>query len=235
MKEILSAIAGLIFIICVPILLLTTNSWFTANDIRLYEYDYNHYPVGIGTGLDKEEFLDVADEIITYFKSDEEYLDVELFSEREVAHMKDVKGLIQLDYKLLLASLSFIVAYIVINFALRRGSFWRVLAKRLIQGSAVTVIVLAVLGLWALIDFDSLFLCFHKVSFTNNLWQLAPGDNLVLMFPEAFFNDAALFIAAVVLGETILIAILAGVFLAVLRWKQKGESVTTQSDWTREV
>jgi len=73
------------------------------------------------------------------------------------------------------------------------------------------------------------------VSFTNNLWQLAPGDNLVLMFPEAFFNDAALFIAAVVLGETILIAILAGVFLAVLRWKQKGESVTTQSDWTREV
>ncbi len=233
MKGFLSAIAALLFVLCIPLFLITIDLWFTASNIRLYEYDYDHYPVGIGTGLEKEEFLDVADGIITYFKSDREYLDTAVFNQREIEHMKDVKGLIRLARNLMWLSMSCIVIYIAIMFALLRGAFWRVLAKRLFQGSALTVIFLAFLGLWALIDFDSLFLCFHKVSFSNNLWQLAPGDNLGIMFPEEFFRDAALFIAAVTLGEAILIAAVTGILLKVPGRKQ-GLTINVESDWTRE-
>lgn len=201
----LTAITSILFVICIPMLLLTTDLRFAANDIRLYEYGFNKYEVSAATGLDKEELLSVADQMVTYFNSDEEFLDIDIFNQRELTHLKDVKGLIQLAYRLQLASLAYIVVYVLINFALRRGAFWRDLARRLIWGSGATIAMLAVLGLWAVIDFDSLFLLFHLVSFSNELWQLSPGDKLLLMFPQGFFNDAALFVAAAAIGEAIII------------------------------
>ena len=201
----LTAITSILFVICIPMLLLTTDLRFAANDIRLYEYGFNKYEVSAATGLDNEELLSVADQMVTYFNSDEESLDIDLFNQREVTHLKDVKGLIQLAYRLQLASLAYIVVYIVINFVLRRGAFWRGLARRLIWGSGATIALLAVLGLWAVIAFDSLFLLFHLVSFSNELWQLSPGDKLLLLFPQGFFNDAALFVAAAAIGEAIII------------------------------
>ncbi len=201
----LTAITSILFVICIPMLLLTTDLRFAANDIRLYEYGFNKYEVSAATGLDNEELLSVADQMVTYFNSDEESLDIDLFNQREVTHLKDVKGLIQLAYRLQLASLAYIVVYIVINFVLRRGAFWRGLARRLIWGSGATIALLAVLGVWAVIAFDSLFLLFHLVSFSNELWQLSPGDKLLLIFPQGFFNDAALFVAAAAIGEAIII------------------------------
>lgn len=201
----LTAITSILFVICIPMLLLTTDLRFAANDIRLYEYGFNKYEVSAATGLDNEELLSVADQMVTYFNSDEEFLDIDIFNQRELTHLKDVKGLIQLAYRLQLASLAYIVVYVLINFALRRGAFWRDLARRLIWGSGATIAMLAVLGLWAVIDFDSLFLLFHLVSFSNELWQLSPGDNMLLMFPQGFFNDAALFVAAAAIGEAIII------------------------------
>ena len=224
----LTAITSILFVICIPMLLLTTDLRFAANDIRLYKYGFNKYEVSAATGLDNEELLSVADQMVTYFNSDEESLDIDLFNQREVTHLKDVKGLIQLAYRLQLASLAYIVVYIVINFVLRRGAFWRGLARRLIWGSGATIALLAVLGLWAVIDFDSLFLLFHLVSFSNELWQLSPGDKLLLIFPQGFFNDAALFVAAAAIGEAIIIGGVAWGVLA-LRGKANYKKVLLHS------
>jgi len=210
----LTAITSTLFVICIPMLLLTTDLRFAANDIRLYEYGFNKYEVSAATGLDNEELRSVADQMVAYFNSDEEFFDIDLFNQRELAHLKDVKGLIQLAYRLQLASLSYIVVYVLINFVLRRGAFWQDLARRLILGSGATTALLAVLGLWAVIDFDSLFLFFHLVSFSNELWQLSPGDTMLLMFPQGFFSDAALFVAAAAIGEAIIIGGVAWVVLA---------------------
>lgn len=225
----LTAITSVLFVICIPMLLLTTDLRFAANDIRLYEYGFNKYEVSAATGLDNEELLSVADQMVTYFNSDEELLDIDLFNQREVTHLKDVKGLIQLAYRLQLASLAYIVVYIVINFVLRRGAFWRGLARRLIWGSGATIALLAILGLWAVIDFDSLFLLFHLVSFSNELWQLSPGDKMLLMFPQGFFNDAALFVVAAAIGEAIIIGGIAWGIL-VLRGKANYKKVLVHTN-----
>ena len=201
----LAAMAGILFIICIPILLITTDLRFAINNIRLYEYGFNRYHVSAATGLEKEELTDVAHRLIAYFNSDEELVDIDLFNQREVAHLKDVKGLVQLDYRLQLVSLAYVAVYIAISFVLRRGAFWRDLARRLIWGSGATVALLAALGLLAVFGFDQFFLWFHLVSFRNDLWLLSPGDNLLLMFPQGFFNDATLFIAAAAIGEAIII------------------------------
>ena len=225
----LTAITSILFVICIPMLLLTTDLRFATNYIRLYEYGFNKYEVSAATGLDNEELLSVADRMVTYFNSDEEFFDIDLFNQREVTHLKDVKGLIQLAYRLQLASLAYIVVYIVINFVLRRGAFWRGLARRLIWGSGATIALLAILGLWAVIDFDSLFLLFHLVSFSNELWQLSPGDKMLLMFPQGFFNDGALFVAAAAIGEAVIIGGIAWGILA-LRGKANYKKVLVHAN-----
>ena len=209
-------IGSILFIICIPILLLTTDLRLAATDIRLYQYGFDKYEVSVAAGMDDQELLAVAEEIISYFNSDEEYLDVEVFDEREIAHMKDVKSLIRLAYVLQLASLSYIVVYALLGFVLRRGAFLTPLARLLFWGSGLTVAVVVVIGLWALADFRSLFLVFHLVSFRNDLWLLSPGDMLLLMFPQGFFNEAALIVGGAAIAEAVAVGSLAWVVLRVV-------------------
>jgi integral membrane protein (TIGR01906 family) len=202
----LSALSIILFVVCIPILLITTNLRLAANETRLYEYGFDKYDVSAATGLDAAELRDFANRMITYFNSDNELFETELYNERELSHLKDVKGLIRLSFYLQLASGIYIVLYIAGSFVLRRRAFWRDLARRLVWGGGTTVAFLAVFGFWAVTDFDSLFLLFHLVGFRNDLWQLYPGDTMLLMFPQGFFNDASMFVAGATMVEAIIIA-----------------------------
>jgi len=195
----------ILFIICIPMFLITTNVRFAVNDVRLYEYGFDKFEASSRTALEEEELTEAAHQLIDYFNSDEEYIDLEIFTQREIDHLKDVKGLIQLVYRLQLVSLAYIVLYIVFNIVLLGGALRTELARRLIWGSWTTIALLAALGLIALVGFDELFLWFHLASFRNDLWLLYPGDNLLLMFPEGFFSDATLFIAGATILEALII------------------------------
>jgi integral membrane protein (TIGR01906 family) len=217
----LQTINLILFILCIPVLLVATNVRFAVNDIRLYEYGFNKYEVSQTTGLSNDELTQIAQRLINYFNSDEEFTDIEVFKEREVAHLKDVKGLVLLVYRLQIGTLIFVVVYIAFNFLLLRRTFWRAIARRIIWGSLATIGLIAVLGVFALVGFDELFLWFHLVSFRNDLWQLSPDAMLLMMFPEGFFNDAALFIA----GGTILeAAVIGGIAWGILKWKRETAS-----------
>jgi integral membrane protein (TIGR01906 family) len=87
-------------------------------------------------------------------------------------------------------------------------------------------LVLAV-GLLSLVGFDQLFLAFHLVSFSNDLWQLDPSrDYLIAMFPEGFFLDATLWIVASTVAEA---ALLAAVPMALMRWMPVRARRTTET------
>lgn len=220
----LVAINTILFIICIPLLLITTNLRFAVNDIRLYEYGFNKYNVSEESGLDKGNLTEIAHKLITYFNSDKEFVDISVYNQRDIDHLKDVKGLIQLVYRLQFVSLAYIAVYLGFNFLFLGSAFWRQLARRIIWGSGTTIAILAVLGIIALVDFDQFFLLFHLVSFRNDLWQLYPGDVLLAMFPEGFFNDAALFIGGAIILEVIIIGV---AVWALLRWKAKAKPEAT--------
>jgi len=223
----LAAINTVLFLICIPLLLITTDVRFAVNDTRLYEYGFNKYHVSEDTGLNKGNLTEIAHKLIAYFNSDEEFVDINVYNQRDIDHLKDVKGLVQLVYRLQFVALAYIAVYLGFNFLLLGGAFWRQLARRIIWGSWTTIAILAVLGLIALVDFDQLFLMFHLVSFRNDLWQLYPGDKLLGMFPEGFFNDAALFIGGAIILEAIIIGVAAW---GLLRWKGKAKPESTPEE-----
>ncbi|MDD4984536.1 MAG: TIGR01906 family membrane protein, partial [Dehalococcoidales bacterium] len=140
--------------------------------------------------------------LIGYFNSGDEYISLtvvkngeplELFNEREVAHLKDVKTLVQLNRRLLVGTAVYVGAYAGVSLFWRGKQHRRRLAWSVFIGSSITLGIIVALGAGSmLLDFNELFTRFHLVAFTNDLWMLDPAtDYLIMLFPEGFWYDSA--------------------------------------------
>jgi integral membrane protein (TIGR01906 family) len=205
MRALAIAAKGL-FMLCLPMLLLTASLGWAANSLWLYKYGFEKYNVSQTTGLASSELDKTARGLISYFNSDEEYISLtvvkdgepfELFNQREVFHLKDVKGLIQLDYGVLLGTLVYVLAYTGVCLFWRKRKYWRHLAWGLVGGGSLTLALMLAMGLGTLFDFQELFWQFHVISFSNEFWQLDPGDYLLRLFRGGFFYDATIFCAGI--------------------------------------
>ena len=212
-----------LFILFLPILLLSTSLGWAVNSLRLYQYGFEKYNVSQTTGLVEPELEKAARGLISYFNSDEEYIDFTvvkdgkpfvLFNQREVVHLKDVKWLIWLDYYLLLATLVYVLGYAGISLLWQRKRYWRRLAWGVFGGSGLTLVLMLALGLATLLNFDQLFLQFHFISFANELWRLDPTrDYLIMLFPQGFWYDATTFCVIAAVGLAIILSGVAGGYL----------------------
>jgi integral membrane protein (TIGR01906 family) len=224
-----------LFVCCLPVLLITGTICLEVNELGLYEYGFDKYEISQDTGIDNIQLRSVAQHLIDYFnlradtvqitvvKGDEEF---NLFNEREVLHLGDVRSLIQLDYWVQRGAFFLIVICgIALFFGLRVG--WRMLVRGLFWGSFITMGLMVALALWALFGFERLFILFHLVSFTNEYWILDPArDYLIRLFPGGFFYDAALFGFGAIMLEALLIGGIAFGILRLRGWERKGKELT---------
>jgi len=212
--SVLKTAAKWLFILCLPVLLLTASVSAAANCVWLYKYGFAKYDVGQVTGLAPAELDKAARGLIGYFNNADEYISITvekngqpftLFNEREVAHLKDVKGLFHLVYKILLGAGIYVLVFVGVCL------FWwrdkRRLGGGLFLGGGLTLVLMLALGLVIAFDFDQFFLQFHLLSFANEFWMLDPTkDYLIMLFPQGFWFDAALYCAlataagAIILG-----------------------------------
>ena len=210
-----------LFMLCLPILLLTASIGGAVNSLWLYKYGFSKYNVSQTTGLADTELEKAATGLIIYFNSNQEYISLttmkdgeplKLFNEKEVAHLKDVKGLIWLDYWVLLGTLIYALAYTGISFFWWKD--WRRLAWGVVGGGGITLALMLALGLCTLLGFDQLFWQFHLISFTNELWQLDPTkDYLLMLFPQGFWYDATVLCASITAGMAAILGGVAGLYM----------------------
>jgi len=222
--KILCITAKWLFILCLPVLLLTASIGWAVNSLWLYQYGFEKYSVSQTTGLAEAELEKAARGLINYFNSDEEYINLavvkddqsfELFNQREVTHLKDVKDLIWLGYWVLLGTVIYTLTYAAVSLFWRRKRYWRRLAWGVVGGGSVTLALMLALGLGTLLGFDQLFLQFHLISFTNLFWQLDPTkDYLIMLFPQGFWYDATLFCALATTVGAVVLSGASGVYLA---------------------
>jgi len=216
-------LATVVFAMVLPVFLICTNVRLVINSPLLYKYDFARYGVESRTGLPREEFLRATDQIVDYFNGPDEWLDVRvqwageevsLYAEREVLHMRDVKGLVRGVYAAGLWTGGYVVLFALAGVLLARRRFLPVLASTTKRSAIGSVAVIALVAVASLVAFDPIFTAFHKLSFSNDLWLLNPDtDYLLKMFPEGFFLDATITIAVLTVLE---FAALAGV-IALLR------------------
>jgi integral membrane protein (TIGR01906 family) len=195
------------------------------NSRALYLYGFQKYNVAATTGLSQTELNKAATGLISYFNSGEEFINIsvtkdgqtfELFNEREIVHLKDVKGLFWLDYRVLAIGLAYILGFILWTVS-RKPRRWRELAGGILGGSALLLGVMAALGIASAINFNWLFYQFHFISFANDFWMLDPTrDYLIMLFPSGFWFDV--FIYCVVAAGVI------SVVLGMLAWRYLARS-----------
>lgn len=223
--KIVRVIARWLLICCVPLFIIASNIRCGVNEIRVYEYAIDTYQIDRVSGIAKPELMKVYQHLIDYYNSkvDSPQLAVskagkklDIFSEKEVVHLQDVKGLMQLDYAVQIATLIIMVICILALLLWLRDS-WRKVVKGLWWGSVVTFGLMIFLALWAVFGFEQLFLLFHLVSFSNEFWIIDLGEgSFIKLFPGGFFYDVALFGFAAVIAESL---ILGGITFGVLRLK----------------
>ena len=215
--KILGITAKWLFMFCLPVLLLTASIGWATNSLWLYKYGFHKYDVSSTTGLADSELEKAATGLISYFNSNEEYISLtvvkdsqpfELFTREEVIHFRDVKGLIWLDYWVLLGTLIYALGYAGVSLFWGKRRYWRRLARATVGGGGITLVLMLALGLATLLNFDRLFLQFHLISFTNEFWS-AKGY-MVLLFPRGFWYDATLFCALGTVGMTVILGGAAG-------------------------
>jgi integral membrane protein (TIGR01906 family) len=202
--KILDIITRWLFILCLPFLFISASIAICFNSAWLYRYGFSKYDISQETGIAPAELNKAAGGLIHYWNSGDKYIKLtiikdgqpfELFNQREVIHLKDVKGLVWLDYRILLAALLFAVVYIGVHLWWRKGKYRGGLIWRLIAGSGATLLIILALGIASALDFDQLFIQFHLLSFANDFWELDPAtDYLIMLFPGGFWFDAAVFV-----------------------------------------
>ena len=209
--RILFYITAAIFILCVPFFLLTSNIRWVANDLQLYEYGFEKYDVSQDTGFSDEELIDISKGLINYFNSGATNKTIDVFSEEEIIHLRDVRGLIQLCYIIQWTTLGYIILFIAAGFIYKRRQVFHLFNTVVAVGSTVGILVIAIIGIAALVDFNWLFLAFHRLFFSNEFW--ISSGYLPRIYTEGFFCDAAEIIAITTILESLFIGVIAGFFI----------------------
>ncbi|MCY4392999.1 MAG: TIGR01906 family membrane protein [Chloroflexi bacterium] len=232
------------FVLALPILLFTTNIRFLASDTGYLEGGLRRHDAAENTGIALNELDYAVGVIVRYFEDDEQTLRVlvftggretALFSEDETLHMEDVKGLMRTIFRANEVSLGFVLAYVaglVLWSGERSG---RDLAKETLVAVGVGAAVGVLVGILALVGFESAWERMHEIVFTNDLWLLDPRtDRLIQMFPETFWAEATFIVVGMALAEAVVLVGIAGGYLWFTRPPRAELAAVDEEDGTEE-
>ena len=90
----------------------------------------------------------------------------------------------------------------IVAVARGRAELASIIFRRIRQSAIWTVAAIIGIGLFAALGgFNFLFLQFHLLSFSNDLWQGTANDRMIQLFPQMFFLQATLLIGLATIIE----------------------------------
>ena len=185
----LTTATSLIFIL----IIISGSANFFLKTSFIYDYNINTYSIEERTGLTSNKIKEINMEVKNYSFSNDELLDVDIYSQKEILHMKDVKFVI-----ISIINIAQILIIIFCATSLYLVVYHKTHLDKIVLHSLFWFIsLLIILGASFILFFEQVFLIFHKIVFRNDLWMLNPNqDYLLMMYPEDFFRDVAILILA---------------------------------------
>lgn len=189
--------------LAVSLILLAASVYLLGtNDALMYRLMERHAPPQ-ATGLPAAEYPGVVQMITGYLRGETAQFqytyalgsaECRAFNEKEQRHMADVQGLFHLARRVLVFGGMALLP--LLGLSLWRGG--RSLLRGIRNGLTVVLALVGIVAIWAAADFDSLFILFHQMAFTNDLWWLDPRtDLLIRLMPTDFFVSYAALIGGV--------------------------------------
>lgn len=89
------------------------------------------------------------------------------------------------------------------------GIFWgrRDVGKVMIGASSLLIVLLFALGIWAIVDFNSLFTFMHLALFPQGNWTFPADSLLIRLFPEAFWLMMAVLWLAISIATALIVGL----------------------------
>lgn len=156
-------------------------------------------------GVREDELPEIAEGIAGFLRGDSVSPQVEVtrygakqevFSQRELDHLPDVKHMTdwgRLLWWFGLGVLTLLAVIAIRAMIVRDVALPSLLGKSLLGAATVFLAFMAGIAIWAASDFTGLFYQMHLWLFTNDLWQMNPAEHMMIqLMPEAFFRDYAL-------------------------------------------
>ena len=221
-------IPAVLFVLSVPLFLISNSVIWAINSPGVYNGGFEKYSISQTTGIKQEDLRQVGADLRRFFntrgtlnvRARVRGMERDIFNAREILHMRDVKRLVWMVYGVATLSGIYLLLATAVG-VMARPHFPREVTRLCIWGGGLTIGLVAAIGLFALVGFDTLFLKFHQFSFSNDLWQLNERDYLLMLFPEDFWLDATLWVATrAVAGAALLMAVFGG-YLAYERWTEQ--------------
>ena len=194
-----------------------------------YRAQYERLNVPAATRIAMPELMQVTGVMLDYLRGDASTMQTtatidgvyrEVFTERELMHMDDVRNLMLLARRVMLPAFIAGALCVLLSLLMCYGHA-RKTFKGLAWGAGVLVGALGTIVLLAILNFNALFTRFHLIFFTNDLWLLDPASSVLInMVPLDFFVATATRIA-IFWAVMFVLATDAGIWLALCFTEKK--------------
>lgn len=213
---------GLLFGVFLWVALVLSVIHISSLDLNFYERKYEELNVAENIGVSNDDLMKSTHVLLDYLVGKTDSLEVyadfdgvnqEFFNQREKDHMIDVQVLFVNTIHIRNISIIGLFLSGALILWLNRKKALDVFILGIKEASMILGFVFAFLVTFAVLDFDSFWIYFHKVLFSNDLWLLNPNtDNLILMVPlPFFFSLVSLILYRVILGLGLLYTIVYGI------------------------
>ena len=213
-KEKISRILGWCVTILVPLIIIMTSvRLLISPTFAQVEYRMPGFPED-PFGFTFEDRLKWSQPSIKYLVNNRDisYLESlqfesgeQIYNERELGHMQDVKRVVT---GMRIALVSALVILVVINLVAVKGLKTKSILYAYRRGAwGVSGIILAIL-IFVALNFHKLFSWFHQLFFEGGTWLFYMSDTLIRLFPMRFWQDAFIFVGVLSLISGIIVIIL---------------------------
>lgn len=214
MSPVLVRLLKFLIVVLLPLVLIIASVRFLVSDQYLaFEYSKTNFPPD-PYGFDQAQRLAYASTNFRYVRAgqpidtlaNQQLNGAPLYTGRELKHMQDVQSVYQAIWRIWQLAL---ILILLLVFALAwRGETRPALYAALRWGGLLAAGLVALIGGLAVVAWQLWFVAFHRIFFAAGTWTFEYSDTLIRLFPEKFWFDAAVTIAAVSLVGSLLVALI---------------------------
>ncbi len=187
-----------------PFLVLSNLYVFMTPGYIEYEYNKPDFPKAARFSDAERQTYSIASlEYVRGNLSFQEFKALGVYNDREIKHMEDVHNLVATamafhtnDGAVMLIALIALIWF---------GKTRALAARSLVAGGILTIVLFGAIGIFAAGAFDTFFVDFHRMFFEGTSWLFLYTDSLIQFYPEQFWFDTSLYLAALTVIEAFIV------------------------------
>ena len=161
--------------------------FYNCFNLDFYKNFYEKENLAPSINTTNSELINNTENLLAYLK-DNTSLNKNWFSDKDILHMIDVKNLYNVSFKVMTFCLIIFVITTIIIIITKKTKTLLYITKTFNKTLVIFILLIAILAGIIAYNFNSFWIRFHTILFSNDLWLLSPDEsNLIRMVPEEFF------------------------------------------------